>query len=109
MRERFKLNEKQACEILSKAYQVQFDKETELRRLRLLDHRDNIRDPGEPVLQTFDPNLSKLGVFQRLKEIRKQVNWLDGEIYVQKLINTDANISEEILSLATRIGVEHGF
>lgn len=101
------MTEEQAHEILRRAYQIQFDKETELRRLRLLDYRDDIRDPGEPVLQTFDPKAtSKLGVFQRLKEIRKQVVWLNDEILVQKLINMDANISSEILSLAEVIGVE---
>jgi hypothetical protein len=100
------MTEEQAHEIARRAYQIQFDKETELRRLRLLDYRDGIRDPGEPVLQILEPTASKLRVFQLLKEIRKQVLWLDEEIRVQKLINMDANISAEIVSYAEEIGVD---
>lgn len=101
------ITEEQAHEILRKAYRIQFSKESALRSLRLLDHRDNIRDPGEPVPQVFEPaTTSKLKVFQLLKEIRKQVDWLNEEVRVQKLINMDANISPEILSLAEVIGVD---
>lgn len=101
------MTEEQANEILRRAFQIQFDKETELRRLRLLDYRCGIRDPGQPVLQSFEDS-SKLRVFQLMKEIRKHTLWLDEEIRVQKIINMDANISAEILSLATIIGVDHG-
>lgn len=100
------MNEEQAHEILRRAFQIQFDKETELRRLRLLDYRDGIRDPGEPVLQVCEPKDSKLRVFQLLKEIHKQVVWLNEEIRVQKLINMDANMSAEIVSYAEVIGVD---
>lgn len=101
-----KMTEEQAHEILRRAYQIQFNKETELRRLRLLDYRDDVRDPGEPVLHTLEPTASKLRVFQLMKEIHKHSIWLDEEIRVQKLINMDANISAEIVSLAEVIGVD---
>lgn len=99
------INDEQAQDLLRAAYRIQFDKETRLRTLRAV---GKMADRGEPVLQIVQGE-SKGRVFQILKEIHKHVINLDEEIRVQRLYNMDANISPEIISLATAIGVAHGF
>lgn len=100
-----KITDEQAQDLLRAAYRIQFDKETRLRVLRAL---GKMEDRGEPVLHVVQGE-SKGRVFQILKEIHKNVISLDEEIRIQRLYNMDANISPEILSLATAIGVGHGY
>lgn len=99
------LRTSEALNILQAAYELQFAKEVELRKLRIEVTKE---DRGETSLQTFDrTRVTKIGVFQRLKEVRRVVDWCNEEIRLLNLLKVDANINEEIRSLAAAIGVSN--